>query len=270
MSKANIKRAQEMLIASGFPLPRFGADGDFGNETLSAFLAAMEDLSSLRGHMVPDIGDSAPKPSLPFLSKAGFQKWAPKAVPNSYQAIEAAIAKNSALQNANVLSNWLGQNWVESNGFSTLTENLNYSVDGLLKTFGRHRISEADAKRYGRATGRAANQEAIANIIYGGEWGRKNLGNTQPGDGWRFRGSGVKQITGRYNTEKSGYTPEELRGDIFKSVLASADFFIRAGCVDPASRNDYRGVTLKVNGGTNGLDDRIAKTKSAVSIINRR
>jgi predicted chitinase len=40
---------------------------------------------------------------------------------------------------------------------------------------------------------------AIANIIYGGEWGRKNLGNTQPGDGWRFRGGGLPQITGRAN-----------------------------------------------------------------------
>lgn len=60
MSKANIKRAQEMLIASGFPLPRFGADGDFGNETMAAFLSAMEDLSSLRGHIVADISVTRP------------------------------------------------------------------------------------------------------------------------------------------------------------------------------------------------------------------
>ncbi len=85
-----------------------------------------------------------------------------------------------------------------------IRENLNYSVDGLLKTFGRHRISEADARKYGRSGGRPANQEAIANIIYGGEWGRKNLGNTQPGDGWKYRGGGLPQVTGRANFRKFG------------------------------------------------------------------
>ena len=83
-----------------------------------------------------------------------------------------------------------------------VTENLNYSVDGLLKTFGRHRITEAQARRYGRTNNQPANQPAIANTIYGGEWGRKNLGNTLPNDGWDFRGRGLVQITGRTNYAK--------------------------------------------------------------------
>jgi putative chitinase len=82
-------------------------------------------------------------------------------------------------------------------------ENLNYSVDGLLRTFGRHRISEADARRLGRKNGEAAlsqaRQREIANIIYGGTWGRTNLGNTQPDDGWTFRGRGMHHVTGRRN-----------------------------------------------------------------------
>lgn len=92
-----------------------------------------------------------------------------------------------------------------------ITENLNYSVDGLLKTFGRHRISEADARRYGRTNTRPANQEAIANIIYGGDWGRENLGNLKYGDGWRYRGRGLPQITGLANYRKFGIaeTPEK-------------------------------------------------------------
>lgn len=85
-----------------------------------------------------------------------------------------------------------------------ITENLNYSVQGLLKTFGRHRISAADAQRYGRAGGRPANQQAIANTIYGGAWGRKHLGNTEPGDGWKYRGMGLVQNTGRTNAIKFG------------------------------------------------------------------
>lgn len=85
-----------------------------------------------------------------------------------------------------------------------VTENLNYSVDGLLKTFGRHRISEASARRYGRSNSQPADQEAIANVIYGGDWGLKNLGNVEPGDGWRYRGRGLPQTTGRANYRKFG------------------------------------------------------------------
>jgi len=87
----------------------------------------------------------------------------------------------------------------ESANFKVLQENLNYSVDGLIKGFGRHRITEAQAREFGRDPKKRANQEAIANILYGGEWGRKNLGNIQVGDGWRFRGRGFKQVTGRSN-----------------------------------------------------------------------
>lgn len=83
-------------------------------------------------------------------------------------------------------------------------ENLNYSASGLLKAFGRHRISAADARRYGRSGSRKADQVAIANCIYGGEWGRKYLGNTEPGDGWRYRGGGLPQLTGRANYRKYG------------------------------------------------------------------
>lgn len=88
--------------------------------------------------------------------------------------------------------------------FVASVENLNYSVDGLLKTFGRHRISEADVRKYGRSGLRPANQPAIANLIYGGEWGRENLGNTKPTDGWDMRGRGLVQITGRANYAKYG------------------------------------------------------------------
>lgn len=84
-------------------------------------------------------------------------------------------------------------------------ESLNYSVDALISKFSRERISIADARRYGRndATGQKANQEAIANCIYGGSWGLKNLGNTQPGDGWWFRGRSWPQLTGRRNFTKA-------------------------------------------------------------------
>lgn len=86
----------------------------------------------------------------------------------------------------------------ESGEFTRFEENLNYKVTALLSLFGRHRISENQCYAYGRVDGiRPARKEAIANTIYGGNWGKINLGNDQPGDGWNFRGSGGLQATGR-------------------------------------------------------------------------
>lgn len=83
-------------------------------------------------------------------------------------------------------------------------ENLNYSVKGLLASFSRSRISRADAEAYGRKDGRPANQRAIGNIIYGGTWGRENLGNTEPNDGFTYRGRGFEHVTGRRNYAATG------------------------------------------------------------------
>jgi len=99
---------------------------------------------------------------------------------------------------------FLSQIGHESGGLSILTENLNYRVEALMSMFGRHRISEADCKKYGRTKDQPADQERIANLIYGGDWGVKNLGNTEPGDGWKYRGRGLKQLTGRDNYKRCG------------------------------------------------------------------
>jgi putative chitinase len=99
-------------------------------------------------------------------------------------------------------SAFLAQVGHESGQLRNLVENLNYSVEALMVKFNRERIREADAKAYGRAAGRAANHQAIANCVYGGTWGAKNLGNKKPGDGWLYRGRGLIQITGLVN-----YTP---------------------------------------------------------------
>jgi len=203
-----------------------------------------------------------------------FRAFAPRATAGTREALEAAAIEKGLT--GLPLAHWLGQMFVESKGFTTREENLNYSVQGLIDGFGRHRISIADAQTFGRidkvvngrkTVVRKANQSAIANILYGGDWGREHLGNTQPGDGWKYRGSGDKQLTGRENIEASGYTPEELRSDPVKSAKASADFFINHGCVAPARRNDVVEVTRRVNGGNKGLSDRIAATRAAKTVV---
>lgn len=154
---------------------------------------------------------------------------------------------------------------VESGGLTRLTENLNYSVDGLLKTFGRHRISEADARRLGRKPGEGSlplsRQEELANILYGGEYGRKNLGNTEPGDGWRFRGYGPKQITGRANCERFAAAmtlPTEQVPDFLRTRdggCLGAGWFWKSNDLDkfaatPGLADDRKAI----NGGSLGLD----------------
>lgn len=72
-------------------------------------------------------------------------------------------------------------------------ENLRYSAKRIPEVF-------SASRRQGLSPAQlAGNPELLANTVYGGEWGRKNLGNTEPGDGWRFRGTGIPQVTGRRN-----------------------------------------------------------------------
>ena len=88
----------------------------------------------------------------------------------------------------------------ESNNFRSLEENLNYSEDALLRVFGRYfgKAPKASASEYAR------NPEMIANRVYNDEFRKYKMGNTQPGDGWMFRGRGLKQLTGRENYTKFG------------------------------------------------------------------
>ena len=92
----------------------------------------------------------------------------------------------------------------ESGGFTRLVENLNYAADSLVPTFGKHRITAQQAAALGRTATQPANQRAIANLVYGGEWGKKNLGNQVAGDGWKYRGRGLKQVTGLSNYRSCG------------------------------------------------------------------
>lgn len=140
-----------------------------------------------------------------------------------------------------------------------LAENLNYSVNGLLNSFGRHRISRADAQKYGRSGNRKANQKAIANIIYGGPWGRKQLGNVKPNDGWDMRGRGKPQVTGRRNYEKFGIAdnPDEAL-NLEKSVEIMFEGMLLGKFTGKklSDYSTYKSMRRTVNG--TDKDDKIA------------
>jgi putative chitinase len=178
-----------------------------------------------------------------------------------------------------VVAGFLSQVGHESGGLATVVENLNYRVAALTSLFGRHRISEADAKAYGRddATGQKANQEAIANIIYGGDFGRKNLGNTEQGDGWKYRGRGLKQLTGRANYKACGESlglnliddPDQLAQPVAAALSAAWFWASRRGLgiEDAAEAGDVRKMTKLINGGDIGLPQREALYAEALRAI---
>jgi putative chitinase len=167
------------------------------------------------------------------------------------------------------VDDFLGQVLHESGMLERLEESLNYSVEALLAKFGRHRISEADARRFGRTAGQPANQRMLANILYGGAWGATNLGNTQPDDGWNFRGSGLVQATGRRNIEMIGKAigidllknPDLLRKDPAIALRASIAWWERR--IPDSVMGDTVRVSKLVNGGTLGLEERQKLTKAA-------
>lgn len=172
------------------------------------------------------------------------------------------------------VAGFLSQIAHESGKLETLEESLNYSVEALQRFVKWKRISAADAQKHGRAPGQKANQEAIANLIYGGAWGKENLGNTQWGDGWRFRGRGLKQLTGRANYTRCGAaigedlanSPDRLLMPV-NAALSAGWFWKTHGLNEIADRGDVRQMTKVINGGEIGLPERTALYGKAMEVL---
>jgi len=157
----------------------------------------------------------------------------------------------------------------ESAMLTRLEENLNYTPEALVATFGAARVSSAQAQAVGRISDKqVADQKAIANIVYGGAWGHKNLGNTLPGDGWTFRGRGPIQITGRANYRRVG----DLVGQNLEGIpdLLSQPRFALEACIawwedriPDSMLGETTSIRKRVNGGTIGLAEVQALTNKA-------
>ena len=143
----------------------------------------------------------------------------------------------------------------ESGGFRVLSENLNYSAKALNTIFPKYfRRAGRDANDYHRKP------EKIANVIYAN---RMDNGDSDSGDGWRFRGGGILQLTGRYNYTEFGKavdkTPEEAVDYVRTKAgaLDSACWFWDTNNINKYCDNqDIVGMTKRINGGTIGLEDR--------------
>lgn len=153
------------------------------------------------------------------------------------------------------MAHFLAQTSHESGGFRVMTENLNYSAGGLNKVFPKYFINAGrNANQYAR------NPEAIANIVYASRMGN---GSTSSGDGWKYRGRGLIQLTGKFNYQKYAEDNDmslQEAVDYLSTTDGAVDsagwFWWKNGCNSLAAKNDIVAVTKRINGGTHGLDDR--------------
>jgi putative chitinase len=197
---------------------------------------------------------------------------APIAIPNSGfkldklrghipDAVIAQIPDTAArfnITNPLRLAHFLSQCGHESGGWRAVRENLNYSAKGLMGIFKKYFPNATLANAYQRQP------EKIANRVYASRMGN---GNEHSGDGYKFRGRGYIQLTGKDNYSKFDATvPENILADpelvATKYPLASAAFFFNSNklwtiCDQGATPLVVTAVTKRVNGGTIGLPDRI-------------
>lgn len=162
---------------------------------------------------------------------------------------------------------FLSQIAVESVQLNATEENLNYSADGLLKTFPTYFKTRADAEAYARQPQR------IANRVYASRMGN---GDEQSGDGWLFKGRGLIMTTGKDNYQryaKSEYCVGDLMKHpewlaVYPGALKSAMFFwLVNGLNALADREDIRTICKRVNGGWNGLSDRLYYWRQARKVL---
>jgi putative chitinase len=166
------------------------------------------------------------------------------------------------------LAHFLAQCGHESGGFKLVNENLNYSADGLKKIFPKYFAQAGLAESYARQP------EKIASRVYGGRMGN---GDEASKEGFKFRGRGYIQLTGKSNyTEFDKFVDDDILGnpDLVATkypLLSAAWFFHKNGlnAISDKGADDatVTSVTKRVNGGTIGLPDRIKHFKEYYSLL---
>ena len=159
------------------------------------------------------------------------------------------------------LAHFLAQVSHESGGFMRIEENLMYSSEGLLKTFSKYFKTKEEADKYAR------NKSAIANKVYAN---RMDNGNEASGDGWKYRGRGFIQLTGKANYAAAGKALKmnlvdnpDKASEVKTALEVAAWYFESRGCNKAADNDSLKGVTRLINGGYIGLSHREQLLKEA-------
>lgn len=166
------------------------------------------------------------------------------------------------------ISHFLSQSSHESADFTRLVENLNYSQDGLLKTFRKY-FTPTQALAYARKP------EKIANRVYANRLGN---GDEASGDGWKYRGRGAIQVTGKanymkcslylFNDERLLTNPDKLLEPKY-AILSACWYWSVNGLNRIADADNIQLLTRKINGGLNGFEDRKRRFTRIYSVLKK-
>jgi len=184
------------------------------------------------------------------------QKW--------LEPLNAAFAKYDISTPARQAS-FIGQCSHESGNFRILEENLHYSATALMRVWPSRFPNLEVANQF------AGNAEKIANKVYAGRMGN---GDEESGDGWKYHGRGLIQLTGKDNYANCGSSlsvdllgnPDMLLDPKY-AALSAGWFWGKKGLNSLADSQDYDTMTKRINGGLIGLDDRKAKIAKAISVL---
>ncbi len=202
-----------------------------------------------------------------MLTKAALRTIFPRAPEIDLDAFIAsgieALKDAGILEMANRLQYFLAQLGHESNGLTHKEENLNYSAQRMTEIWPSRFPTLESAKPY------AFNPEKLANKVYGGR-----MGNTEPGDGYRYRGRGYIQLTGRETYREIGKIAgldlegqPELASKPENAVRIACAFWTWKKINKQCDAGDFTGVTQRINGGTNGLSDRLDWLRKVKTIV---
>jgi putative chitinase len=216
------------------------------------------------------------RPTLEHLVAAGVsrelaERWLPH--------VQTALERFNITTKRQV-AGWIAQCAHESAGFKTLTENLNYSADTMAVVWPtRFAVLGSDKKpvkvkgknqpnKFALALHRKP--ELIANTVYANRMGN---GNIESGEGFKFRGRGLKQLTGKFNHIQASKalgvdlvaTPELLLEPQW-AAMSAAWFWSVNKCGPIADSGDFVALTKKINGGTIGLEDRQRRYNAVMAV----
>ena len=195
-----------------------------------------------------------------------------KLYPNSKDAEAIVESLNSILPQYNIntpkrVALFISQCGHESGGWRVFEENLNYSAKALNIVFPKYfKRAGIDANEYHRKP------EEIANVVYANRMGNND---TSSGDGWKYRGRGAIQITGfnnynafnEFQNECNSVENPELLVEIENAVLSAVWYWSENNLNQYADANDVKGATKRINGGYNGLNDRIKHYNKSIELF---
>ena len=180
----------------------------------------------------------------------------------------AQILPDYDINTSSRVAAFLAQTAHESGGYRAIKENLNYKAATLRKIFPKYFPDDATANHYASLPNK---QEAIANKVYGGRMGN---GPEETGDGYRYCGRGLIQLTGKDNytryAQSLEISVEEAQEHLttFEGCVQSAAWFWEANNLNQwADKGDILTLTKRINGGTIGLEDRIKHYNHALHVL---